>query len=109
MSKNNKVFSVLQNVGRSFMLPIALLPIAGLLLGIGASFSNPQTLSSIGLAGIMGEGTVWNAIFTLMSQVGNIVFANLPVIFALGVAIGMTQNERAVASLSTKPKSKDVG
>lgn len=101
MSKNNKVFSVLQNVGRSFMLPIALLPIAGLLLGIGASFSNPQTLSSIGLAGIMGEGTVWNAIFTLMSQVGNIVFANLPVIFALGVAIGMTQNERAVASLSS--------
>ena len=100
MTSNNKFFSVLQNVGRSFMLPIALLPIAGLLLGIGASFTNPQMLSSMGLLNTMGEGTIWYSIFTLMSQVGNIVFANLPVIFALGVAIGMTVNEHAVAALS---------
>ena len=83
MTSNNKFFSVLQNVGRSFMLPIALLPIAGLLLGIGASFTNPQMLSSMGLLNTMGEGTIWYSIFTLMSQVGNIVFANLPIIFAL--------------------------
>ena len=100
MTSNNKFFSVLQNVGRSFMLPIALLPIAGLLLGIGASFTNPQMLSSMGLLNTMGEGTIWYSIFTLMSQVGNIVFANLPIIFALGVAIGMAVNEHAVAALS---------
>ena len=100
MSQNSKFFSILQNIGRSFMLPIALLPIAGLLLGVGASFSNPQMLTSMGLLDAMGPGTFWNSIFTLMSQVGNIVFSNLPIIFALGVSIGMAINEKAVSSLS---------
>ena len=101
MSRNSKFFSILQNIGRSFMLPIAILPIAGLLLGIGASFSNPQMLTSMGLIDIMGPGTLWNNIFVLMSKVGDIVFCNLPVIFALGVAIGMATTEKSVAALSS--------
>ena len=52
------LFSVLQRVGRAFMLPIALLPIAGLLLGVGASFTNAAMLETYGLIGIMGPGTV---------------------------------------------------
>ncbi len=97
----DKIFGVLQRVGRSFMLPIAILPVAGLLLGIGGSFTNATTLKTYGLENIMGEGTVFHAIFQVMSDAGNIVFNNLPIIFAIGVAIGMAKREKEVAALSS--------
>ncbi len=96
----DQVFGVLQRIGRSFMLPIALLPVAGLLLGIGGSFSNTTMLETYGLTRIMGPGTFWNALFTVMSQAGDIVFANLPILFAMGVAIGMAKKEKEVAALA---------
>lgn len=96
----DQVFGVLQRIGRSFMLPIALLPVAGLLLGIGGSFSNTTMLETYGLTRLMGPGTFWNALFTVMSQAGNIVFANLPILFAMGVAIGMAKKEKEVAALA---------
>lgn len=96
----DKIFSVMQRVGRSFMLPIAILPVAGLFLGIGSSFTNSTMLEAYGLTGIMGPGTVLYAILTVLSDAGNIVFANLPVLFAMGVAIGMAKKEKEVAALS---------
>lgn len=96
----DKIFGVLQRVGRSFMLPIAILPVAGLLLGIGGSFTNETMLRTYGLYNIMGPGTVLNAIFQVMSQAGDIVFTNLPIIFAIGVAIGMAKKEKEVAALA---------
>ena len=96
----DKIFGVLQRVGRAFMLPIAILPVAGLLLGIGGSFSNETMLETYGLLNVMGPGTVFNAIFRVMNDAGNIVFANLPIIFAMGVAIGMAKKEKEVAALS---------
>ena len=96
----DKIFGVLQRVGRSFMLPIAILPVAGLLLGIGGSFTNTTMLETYGLTNIMGPGTVLNAIFQVMSEAGDIVFANLPIIFAMGVAIGMAKKEKEVAALA---------
>lgn len=96
----DKIFGVLQRVGRSFMLPIAILPVAGLLLGIGSSFTNATMLEAYGLTGIMGPGTVLNAVFTVMSEAGNVVFNNLPIIFAMGVAIGMAKKEKEVAALA---------
>lgn len=96
----DKIFGVLQRVGRSFMLPIAILPVAGLLLGIGGSFTNETMLETYGLMGIMGPGTVLNAILQVMNAAGNIVFANLPIIFAMGVAIGMAKKEKEVAALA---------
>ena len=96
----DKIFGVLQRVGRSFMLPIAILPVAGLLLGIGGSFTNETMLETYGLTGIMGPGTILIAIFLVMSDAGNIVFTNLPIIFAMGVAIGMAKKEKEVAALS---------
>lgn len=96
----DKIFGVLQRVGRSFMLPIAILPVAGLLLGIGSSFTNATVLETYGLIGIMGPGTILNAILQVMSQAGNIVFANLPILFAIGVAIGMAKKEKEVAALA---------
>lgn len=96
----DKIFGVLQRVGRSFMLPIAILPVAGLLLGVGGSFTNETMLNTYGLMGIMGPGTILNAILQVMSAAGDIVFANLPIIFAMGVAIGMAKKEKEVAALS---------
>ncbi len=96
----DNIFGVLQRVGRSFMLPIAILPVAGLLLGIGGSLTNLTMLETYGLMGIMGPGTVLNAVFQVMSKAGDIVFANLPILFAIGVAIGMAKREREVAALA---------
>ena len=96
----DKIFGVLQRVGRSFMLPIALLPVAGLFLGIGGSFTNVTTLEAYGLMGIMGPGTILYAILSVMSKAGDIVFANLPILFAMGVAIGMAKKEKEVAALA---------
>ena len=96
----DKIFGVLQRVGRSFMLPIALLPIAGLLLGIGSSFTNPTTLSAYNLDGVITDGGVLFTIFDLMKKTGSIVFDNLALLFAMGVAIGMAKKEKAVAALS---------
>ena len=99
-SNNHKILTVIQTIGRSFFLPISILPVAGLLLGIGASFSNLSTVEQYGLESIMGAGTVLNHVFLLMSSVGNAVFANLPLLFALAVAMGMAKEEKAVAVLS---------
>lgn len=64
------LFGSLQKIGKSLMLPVAILPAAGLLLGIG-------TVLKIGL----------------MSQAGDVIFANLALIFAIGVAIGLANGE----------------
>ena len=96
----DKIFGVLQRVGRSFMLPIAILPVAGLLLGIGGSFTNATMIEAYHLEGVLGEGTLLHGLLLVLSDCGNIVFANLPIIFAMGVAIGMAKKEKEVAALS---------
>lgn len=95
-----KIFGVLQRVGKSFMLPIAILPVAGLLLGIGSSFTNETTIATYGLQKVLGEGTVLHALLMIMNRVGSAVFDNLPLIFAVGVAIGMAKKEKEVSALS---------
>lgn len=96
----DKIFGVLQRVGRSFMLPIALLPIAGLLLGVGSSFTNPAMLETYGLEGIIREGNLLYTSLDIMSQTGSVVFDNLALLFAMGVAIGMAKKEKEVAALA---------
>lgn len=96
----DKIFGVLQRVGRSFMLPIAILPVAGLLLGIGSSFTNETTIATYGLQKILGDGTVLHALLMIMNRVGSAIFDNLPLIFAIGVAIGMAKKEKEVSALS---------
>ena len=96
----DKIFGVLQRVGRSFMLPIALLPVAGLLLGIGSSFTNETMLAAYGLDRVIHQGTLIYTILDVMSQTGSAVFNNLALLFAMGVAIGMARKEKEVAALS---------
>lgn len=100
MTKKRSVFAVIQQIGKSFFLPVAVLPIAGVLLGLGSSFTNEKTIAAYHLSGILGEGTILHGLLTIMSQVGNTIFGNLPLIFALAVALGMAKNEKAVAVLS---------
>ena len=96
----DKIFGVLQRVGRSFMLPIALLPVAGLLLGIGSSFTNETMLAAYGLNSVIHPGTLIYTILDVMSQTGSAVFNNLALLCAMGVAIGMARKEKEVAALS---------
>ena len=95
------LFSLLQRIGQSFMLPIALLPIAGIFLGIGSSLTNTNMLGAYHLKGLMGPGTAPYILFSLLNSAGSIIFDNLPILFAVGVAIGMARSEKATAALSS--------
>ena len=96
----DKMFEVLQKLGKSFMLPVAVLPAAGILLGIGSSFTNLTNLENLGLFEAMGPGTIWFNIFSLMSVVGSAVFDNLPLLFAIGIAIGLAEKDKGTAALA---------
>ncbi len=89
-------FETAQKFGKSFMLPIAVLPAAGLLLGIGGALSNPNTLTAYPFLNI----AFLQAIFTIMTAAGSIVFANLPVLFAVGVAVGLAKADKGTAGLA---------
>ncbi|MGP9419331.1 PTS transporter subunit EIIC [Pseudomonas reactans] len=89
-------FERAQKFGKSFMLPIAILPAAGLLLGIGGALSNPNTLTAYPFLNI----PALQAIFTVMASAGSIVFANLAVLFAVGVAVGLARSDKGTAGLS---------
>ena len=97
----DKIFGVLQRVGRSFMLPIALLPVAGLLLGIGSSFTNETMLAAYGLNSVIHPGTLIYTILDVMSQTGSAVFNNLALLFAMGFQpfhqVGAVQVARRLA------------
>lgn len=95
------LFSLLQRIGQSFMLPIALLPIAGIFLGIGSSLTNTNMLAAYHLKGLMGPGTAPYILFSLLNSAGSIIFDNLPILFAVGVAIGMARTKKATAALSS--------
>lgn len=90
----------LQKLGRTFMLPIALLPVAGLLLGIGASFTSDAVIQLYGLESVLNESTVLFKILSVLKDTGEVVFANLPMLFAVGVALGLAKEEKGVAALS---------
>ena len=98
--KGSAAFAVAQQIGKSLFLPIAILPFAGILLGIGSSFTNPTTIATYGLQGVLHEGGVLYNILLLMSNAGNAIFGNLALIFALAVALGMAKKEKGVATLS---------
>src|SRR5947199_1039058 len=78
-------FSLLQKIGKCMMLPVSVLPVAGILLGVGsANFSwLPEIVSKV------------------MAAAGGAIFANLPLLFAIGVAIGLTENDGVAAMAGT--------
>ena len=90
-----KFFGVLQRVGKALMLPVALLPAAGLLLGIGNALVSPNTVE---LLPILNNPAIHMAT-KILESAGSIVFANLPLIFTVGVAVGLAESE-GVAGLA---------
>lgn len=102
MSKNNsKAFELLQKMSKSFFLPISILPFAGIFLGIGASFTNPANIKSLGLETILADGTFLNILLKIFTGVGEVVFGNLPLFFAIAVAIGLARQSKEVAAMSS--------
>ena len=102
MSKKGRgnLFAAAQQIGKSLFLPIAILPPAGILLGIGSSFTNPTTIATYGLSGILHPGTLLFGMNQMFAAAGNTIFGNLALIFALAVALGMAKREKGVAVLS---------
>ena len=92
----SKLFAGAQNLGKSFMLPIAVLPAAGLLLGFGGVFTNPVTLSTYPVL----NNDLLQAIFTVMKLCGSVVFDNLALLFAVGIAVGMARSDKGTAGLA---------
>ena len=90
-----KIFGVLQKVGKALMLPVAILPAAGILLGFGNAFQNPQLTNLI--PALKADWFVMVA--KIMEQSGDIIFANLALLFAVGVAIGLAGGD-GVAGLA---------
>lgn len=87
-------------LGQSFMLPIALLPAAGIMLGVGGSFTSEAMIKSYNLTSVLGEGTILNNILIVIREAGGIVFANLPLMFAIAVAVGFAKTEKGAAALA---------
>ena len=82
------------------MIPITVLPIAGLMLGIGSAFTYGLMIETYGLTWLLGEGTFLFYILSTMAAIGNVVFGNLPLIFAVGIASGLALQEKGAAGLS---------
>ncbi|QII81704.1 PTS transporter subunit EIIC [Jeotgalibaca arthritidis] len=90
------MFKKFSQIGRAMMLPIAILPAAGLLLGLGGALTNPSTLAAYPFLDI-----AWlQVILNVMSFAGNAVFANLPLIFTIGIAVGLSNGDRGTAGLA---------
>ena len=98
--KQHHVFSFLQRMGKSFMLPIAVLPVAGLFLGVGTSLTNETTIAAFHLESVLGQGTFLYSVLILLKQVGKVLFDNLPLIFAVSIALGMSKRRKEVAALA---------
>lgn len=87
-------------LGQTFMLPIALLPAAGIMLGVGGSFTNVTMIKAYNLTSVLGAGTFLNKLLTVMTAAGDIVFGSLPLMFAIAVAIGFAKKEKGTAALA---------
>ncbi|WP_151073916.1 PTS transporter subunit EIIC [Borreliella turdi] len=99
-SASISIFTILQKIGKAFMLPIALLPAAGILLGIGGAFTNDTMIQAYGLEAALGKGTLANSILYLMKYTGEVIFANLPLMFAAAIPIGLAKVEKGTAALA---------
>ncbi|ARJ51805.1 glucose-specific PTS transporter subunit IIBC [Staphylococcus lutrae] len=88
-----KLFGQLQRIGKALMLPVAILPAAGLLLAFGAALQGEQLQSYLPFIQASGVQNVAH----MMTAAGSIIFENLPIIFAMGVAIGLAGGDGVAA------------
>lgn len=98
--ERESALAIAQRIGASLFIVIAILPVAGVLYGIGCSFTNETTIATYGLSGILHQGTIPYAILSLLNSAGAALFGNLPLLFAMAVGFGMSKKEKGVAALS---------
>ena len=89
-------FKQAQKVGKAFMLPIAILPAAGLLLGVGGALSNPTTVAAYPIL----DAPVLQAVFTVMADAGTVVFSNLALLLSIGLCIGLAKRDKGTAAIA---------
>lgn len=94
--KKNKFVSAFEQFGRSFLLPVSVLPGAGIIKGIGTAFSNSNTLKMFPML----KNDIIQFIMKFLIVLGDTAFNNLPIIFAVGVAVGLAKREKGSAALS---------
>ena len=92
----SSLMDFLQGLGRTFMLPVALLAFMGLFLGIGSSFASETTINAFPFL----RNVILQAIFRFMSTIGGFAFSNLPVLFAMAIPLGLVRHEKGVAAFS---------
>lgn len=90
------LFKYLQKIGKAFMLPIAILPAAGLLLGIGGAFSSGATIAAYPMLDV----PFLQAIFKIMSDAGSIIFGNLSLLLCIGLCVGLAKKDKGTAALA---------
>lgn len=90
------MFKHFQKIGKAFMLPIAILPAAGLLLGIGGALSNPNTVQAFPAL----NNPTLQGIFGVMSAAGSTVFTNLALLLSIGLCIGLAKRDKGTAALA---------
>lgn len=85
-----------QQLGKTFMLPVALLSFCGIMLGIGSSLSSHDVITLIPVPG----NPVLQAIFTRMSKIGSFAFSFLPVMFCIAIPLGLARENKGVAAFA---------
>ena len=125
-SLGSRAFGFLQKIGKSLMLPVSVLPVAGILLGVGGAFSGgfeqraknmgvcvlgafgPRTPCNNPAEGVIGDpvavGIIAEPVYIFLKILqgsGAPIFAALPLIFAIGVALGLTRNDGVAALAAT--------
>jgi len=96
MKSGNRILTSFQKFGKVLMAPVLLLPIAGILVGIGSAFSNPNLVKTMPLLG----SPFLAALFKLTKDLGNVINNNIPIIFAMSIAYGFAKKEKATAAIS---------
>ncbi|MBU6531449.1 maltose/glucose-specific PTS transporter subunit IIBC [Streptomyces mayonensis] len=90
------LWEFLQGLGKTFMLPVALLAFCGIMLGIGSSLSSDAVTDNV--AFLKGEG--FHLVFTWMANTGLVAFTFLPVLFAMAIPLGLAREDKGVAAFS---------
>lgn len=94
--ERNKVVVAFEKFGRSFLLPVSVLPAAGILKGIGSAFTNSNTIKMYSFLDVKFLQIFMKLLVTL----GDVAFKNLPLMFAVGVCVGLAKKEKGSAALS---------
>lgn len=90
----------LQTLGRTMLMPLAVMAIGSVFMGLGGAFTSQGTVNALGLGEVIYKGSLIYNIFFIMKAIGDVVFQNLPILYAAGVAFGMSKKEQGWAAFS---------